>query len=295
MTESTTISLTEQLRAKLASVPATDEYRDALLALTDGEMLTRLRSIQFEPSAELDAQLKALHDTAPEDIPRYQLIQVVRALYTELLAHLPSWHQGWDRWALRMLSDADEALAQCVAMKGRLARLREDEQAYYWNAIAGLRELNTYLFPLIEVQINQFNSVVLSLLGMLECDQTVPQMFSLADSSFRRSLDALSQVSEMLDNQVYGLERDHCAALLSLHAVAPTPNGSSADDEDDSTETSAGPGRLATAYDDSWSETPYAVPAPYPDVNPATGLPMIGNSFMDVGGHIFGTGLPGDS
>ena len=105
---------------------------------------------------------------------------------------------------------------------------------------------------------------------------------------------------------VSNLER---AAIQAAKKGSARSGGASADGDDETIEstTRSGNGHFAQSdvigYEDTNTQTSFEPDHSFAsdvdwddsfDVNPGTGLPMMDGGVLDVGGHVFGTGIPGD-
>lgn len=301
---------------------AQDRILSALLSVASDDSLAQLfkecEEVYFGDGSEL-SELKAARDRALAD----QNAQTLGALSLAASAFARSAWRAVFNWAKMEYDQGGERYQQARiwardAEKNRshLRYLELAEQQEYWSAVVALRQL-----PDLGADIRrttralQYSFEVLA--RALQSVESAPDLVPLAmsasiiatDVAYRAGLrfrDMSEAVLADSGRSVSYLER---AAELAAKKRNSRSGGASADDESIESTTHSGSGHSVRSdvndYEDTNTQTSFGTDPDHGftsdvdwddsfDVNPSTGLPMIDGGVLDVGGHVFGTGIPGD-
>lgn len=281
-------NLSQLLRAKLAP----SKHTLALLALTAEPAIELLDNVRLTISELHLSEVRALHSQAPQLVDQEDLITTTRAVYLAVQRQVPDWVAGCDTFCAKFAARAEVELAQATPHKARLAKLQPAHQQYYWDALSGVHSLRRQQRT-VASQCQQLTHALCVLCWVLTVSDEHPELVTPAYAAVASALATLSDLERDLDDIAYGLERDAVSARGYLVPDIPAESREyAADDELSGTsdaqhaQLGAGsPSRYDDTDDDHWSAPSY-----HPSVNPTTGLPMIGETYIDVGGNAFGTG-----
>ncbi len=305
---------------------AQDRILSALLSVASDESLAELfkecEEVYFGNCSAL-SEMKAARDRALAD----QNAQTLSALSLSASAFARSaWKEIFD-WAKFEYDQGGERYQQAriwardaAINRNHLRDLPLTEQEEYWSAVVALRELPELATDIKKTtRALQYNFEVLA--RALQSVESAPDVVSMAMSASIIATSVASRAGLRFRDMSEALLADSGRSVSYLERAATQAamkgnsrsGAASADGDDDSetieSTTRSGNGHFAQSdvigYEDTNTPTSFET-GPEPDsasdvdwddsfdVNPGTGLPMIDGGVFDVGGHVFGTGSPGD-
>ncbi len=301
---------------------AQDRVLSALLTVASDESLAELfkycDEVHFGDCSEL-FEMKAARDRALAD-PNMQTLGAL-SLSASAFAHC-AWRRIF-KWMTHKHEDGCDRYRQaCIwvrdAGKNRshLHSLKLSEQHEYWSSFVILR-----LVPDIDADLRRtslslkysFEALATALGSVEAAPALIPSLMSLCRSAASAAQKAGLRFQDMTElaladsgRSVSNLEH---AAELAVAKRRPRSGLFTTDDDSTGSTTRSGGGHSiqsdVTGDKDTNAQTSFGTDLNSDftssvgwddsfDVNPSTGLPMFDGGVLDVGGHVFGTGSPGD-
>lgn len=295
---------------------------EALLFVAHDDSLAKLfencDSVYFGDCSELNemkvARDRALADPNPQTLGALSLSasKFAGSALKTVCDGLKEEHQA----AIADLLKAKACFRDASTYKGHLSNLGLTEQQEYWSSLLLLKQV-----PDIDADLRHAIRAMYDSFKMLEAAlqsvEAVPDLIPLCVFSCRSTTNIAHTTalrfrdeanSAFADASRAASNLEHAAQLAETRRRTRSGRSSADDDTTESTNRSGGGHFVQSGMpgdDDTNTQASFGTDldfdvGSYPewddpfDVNPSTGLPMIEGTNLDVSGHVFGTGIPGD-
>lgn len=293
---------------------------EALLFVAHDDSLAKLfencDSVYFGDCSEL-SEMKVARDQALADPNAIGALSLSASKFAgSAWKIICNWIKEEQQAAIADLLKAKACFRGASTNRSHLRNLGLTEQHEYWSSLLILKqvpEIDADLRQAVRAMHDSFKALEAALL----CVEAMPDLIPLCVASCRSTTSIAHTIALRFRDEANSAFADASRAASNLEHAAQlaatrrrTRSGrSSVDDDSMEFTTRSGGGHFAqsnvTGDDDTNPQTSFGTDldfdvGSYPewddpfDVNPSTGLPMIEGTNLDVSGHVFGTGIPGD-
>lgn len=282
--------------------PETDPRLSALLAVTSEEALEKLLNACGELSLECDLEVSAVrsaHGTVMQSTtgPAMGALRQAALLLVDAIAKQceASVNEAC-REAFKNANFAVEPARSALGNRMHLGSLTTDEQHQYWRAWLSLKDMRRAYGDIKDMHMSLHSSICIFRLAMISFDK-VPNLVRPAMASFCNAARVLCSAVVNYRDDSFAIYADISRAAQKLSEIAERAaekqarnlgsSGCSYDDDDSDSDESQTSSMYYFDMDDEFDDWQ---PMTF---NPATGLPMIQNTCVDISGHAIGTGQIG--
>ena len=282
--------------------PEIDPRLSALLAVTSEEALEKLRNACGELCLGCDLEVSAVrsaYGTVMENTtgPAMGALRQAALMLVDTIAkQCEGSVNDTCREAFKNYKSAIEPAQSTLGNRMHLSSLTPDEQHQYWRAWLSLKDMRRAYDDIKDMHMSLHSSICIFRLALISFDRA-PALVRPAMTSFCNAARVLRSAVVNYRDESFAIYADISRAAQKLSEIAEraaekqaeslSSSGCSYDDDDSDYDESPTSSMYYFDLDDEFDDWQ---PMTF---NPATGLPMIQNTCVDISGHAIGTGQIG--